>query len=429
MNRLQTNLSLIVVTLMGAGFGWKWLQDSRPPGAERSVAPVSALRVSTRELDPRTVDIEVEAFGALEPSRSARLAVEVGGRVVEVLEPWLPGTEVAEGQVLLRLDTGLLDQEVGVAEAAVLEAESALAAGMVEVRGAASAVVLSEESLEIALAEEGRAGALFAAGDAAASELDRARAARLVAAKAADLANTSEARAKAGRDSAAAALVRAKASASLTRERRARGVLRAPFAGHLVDRGPAIGSYLVPGELLGELHDLEQLELRLAVPEESLLGLKEGVGASVRLSAEPGRVREGVVRSVGVQADQATRSVSVVVSLKGGSRDAGEEQGVPLSAGQYAGAVLHVGSVERAVVVGRGEFTWEDGQAVAHVLEGAPGEVPVAKQRVLELGSKVDGGWLVEQGVRAGEVLITGPHGLLRDGAPCRLSESIKEAP
>jgi hypothetical protein len=25
--------------------------------------------------------------------------------------------------------------------------------------------------------------------------------------------------------------------------------------------------------------------------------------------------------------------------------------------------------------------------------------------------------------------LITGPHGLLRDGAPCRLSESIKEAP
>jgi multidrug efflux pump subunit AcrA (membrane-fusion protein) len=134
----------------------------------------------------------------------------------------------------------------------------------------------------------------------------------------------------------------------------------------------------MPGERLGGLHDLERLDLRLAVPEESLSGLKAGVGASVRLSAEPGRVREGVVRSVGVQADAATRSVSVVVSIDGGARDVGEEQGAPLSAGQFAEAVLHVGEVEGALVVGRGEFTWQDGRAVVHVLEGGPGEGPVA---------------------------------------------------
>lgn len=429
MNRLQTNASLILVTLLGAGFGWKWLQDTRPPGAERSVAPLRALRVTTRALSPRTVDLEVEAFGALEPARTARLAVEIGGRVVEVLEPWLPGTPVTAGQVMLRLDTGLLDEEVGVADAGVVEAQSALAAGIVEERGAGSALGLAKESLELALTEERRVEVLFSGGDAAASELDRARSARLVAAKAADLASTAEARAKAGRDSAAASLERAKASASLARERRARGVLRAPFTGHLVDRGPAVGSYLLPGETLGELHDLSELQLRLAVPEESLLGLKEGVGASVRLSAEPGRAREGVVRSVGVQADPATRSVSVVVAVGGGSRDAGEEQGAPLSAGQFAGAVLHVGAVEQAVVVGRGEFTWEDGRAVVHVLEGAPGEEPVARERTLELGAKVDGGWLVNQGVSAGEILITGPHGLLRDGAPCRLPVTAQEAP
>jgi hypothetical protein len=91
--------------------------------------------------------------------------------------------------------------------------------------------------------------------------------------------------------------------------------------------------------------------------------------------------------------------------------------------------VLHVGTVEQAVVVGRGEFTWEDGGAVVHVLEGAPGEVPVARERKLELGAKVDGGWLVNEGVSAGEVLITGPHGLLQDGAPCRLPGSVQEAP
>ena len=116
--------------------GWKWLQDTRPAGAERSVAPMRALRVTTRALAPRTVDLEVEAFGALEPARTARLAVEIGGRVNEVLEPWLPGTPVAAGQVLLRLDTGLLDEEVSVADAGVVEAQSALAAGVVEELGA-----------------------------------------------------------------------------------------------------------------------------------------------------------------------------------------------------------------------------------------------------------------------------------------------------
>ena len=79
---------------------------------------------------------------------------------------------------------------------------------------------------------------------------------------------------------------------------------------------------------MGELHDLDRLELRVAVPEERLGGLYEGVGASVRLSAEPGRAREGVVRSVGVQADVATRSVPVGGSVQGGASDVGEEDGV-----------------------------------------------------------------------------------------------------
>jgi len=48
---------------------------------------------------------------------------------------------------------------------------------------------------------------------------------------------------------------------------------------------------------------------------------------------------------------------------------------------------------------------------------------------VLELGERVEGGWLVTAGVKAGEILITGPHGLLRDGAPCRRPESGHEAP
>lgn len=429
MKRLLSNTLLILSTLALAGYGWMWLQKTRPAGAERSISPERPLAVSVRELQARTVTLEVEAYGTLEATRTARLAAEVGGRVAEVMEPWLPGTYVEEGTVLIRIDTGLLDQEVGVAEASVVEAERGLDSQAVEERGAASAAELALESFELAQAEEGRILGLFAAGDAAASERDRARGVRLDAARALDLAQTAEARARAKRAALEATLERTKASASLARERRSRSVLRAPFDGHLVSRGPAVGTHLSMGEQIGELHDLERLDLRVAVPEERLAGLVEGGEASVRLSAEPSRARQGLVRSVGVQADAATRSVPVVVSLEGGPRDAGEEEGPPLAAGQFAKVVLRAGRVERALVIGRGEFVWKDGKAIVHVLEGAPGEVPVARRRQLQLGAPVDGGWLVESGLGSGETLITGPHGLVTDGGPCRLVGGAVEAP
>lgn len=429
LKRLFSNALLILLTIAAAGAGWKWLQDNRPPGAERTLAPERPLAVSVRKMDARSVMIEVEAYGSLEPARTAHLAVEVGGRVVEALEPWLPGTRVEEGDVLVRLDTGLLDEEVDVAAAAVVEAQRTLEAQVVEEEGARSAAALAQESLELALAEEGRIDVLFRAGDAAASERDRARGLRLEAARSADLARTASGRARAGKASLEATLERARASASLARERRSRAVLLAPFSGHLVERGPSVGTHLNPGERLGDLHDLHELQVAVAVPEERLMGLSEGVGASVRLSAEPGRAREGVVRSVGVQADLATRSVPVVVSIQAGGRDVGGEEGVPLAAGQFAKVILQAGRVDRALVIGRGEFTWKDGEAVIHVLEGEPGDVPVARRRELELGAAVEGGWLVESGLKAGETLITGPHGLLTDGGPCRLVGGAGEAP
>jgi RND family efflux transporter MFP subunit len=311
----------------------------------------------------------------------------------------------------------------------VVEAERTLDSQDVEERGAASAAGLALESFELAQAEEGRILSLFTAGDAAASERDRARGVRLDAARALDLAQTALARAGARRSALEASLERAKASASLARERRSRAVLVAPFEGHLVGRGPAVGTHLSPGEQFGELHDLESLDIRVAVPEERLGGLAEGGEASVRLSAEPSRARQGLVRSVGVQADAATRSVPVVVSLEGGTRDAGEEEGPPLAAGQFAKVVLRAGRVDRAIVIGRGEFVWKDGKAVVHVLEGAPGVTPVARRRELQLGAPVDGGWLVESGLGVGDTLITGPHGLVTDGGPCRLVGGADEAP
>jgi len=64
-----------------------------------------------------------------------------------------------------------------------------------------------------------------------------------------------------------------------------------------------------------------------------------------------------------------------------------------------------------------------------HVLEGSPGEIPVARRRELQLGAPVEGGWLVESGLSAGETLITGPHGLVTDGGQCRLPVESNEAP
>ncbi|MDP6990929.1 MAG: efflux RND transporter periplasmic adaptor subunit, partial [Planctomycetota bacterium] len=328
------------------------------------------------------------------------------------------GTPVSAGEVLLRLDATLLDRELAVATAE-LDRARAGAQAAAAVRDQAEALVpAAREALELAEREQARLERLGERGDAPESTVDRAREKRAAAAATLEerLGALAIARARlAGADEAVRA---ASATEELARERSARAEVRAPFDGLLVDPPPAVGSFLAAGMGVLRLSDLSTLVLTLRINEDDLPGMHVGLPARVSLPALPGEVIEARVAAVGVEADPRTRTVAVEVHLEG--RPAGAE-GAPtpvLRPGQFAVAEIGVRTVPDALVLARSEFVWLDGTPTAFVVD-EKAEGGVVEARTLELGARVDAGFVVRAGLADGERLITAPLGRLLGGEPC----------
>ncbi len=419
----RTLISLVLVALI-AGAAWLLidaLYEGRPEPAPAPPRDPGPVPVRVREVATRAIPLEVGGFGTLLAARRARLASEVGGKVVAVLEGWRPGAAVEAGQVLLSLDPEILDLEARRAEAGVEEARAVLAAALLEIGHAEGQLETSRTRREVAARELERLRGLEGEGiaspslldaalaeDAAASGLNRAALDRVESARSAEA-------------TARTRLAHAELSLELARVRRGKAEILAPFAGHLAGRAPAPGTWLAPGEPVAELLDIATLHLSLPVHELELVGIRVGLAVRVDLPSRPGLHLDGRVRAVGVEADLASRAVSVEVEVRNPAAGTAPEDGAssagdPLAAGQFARAVIELGVAEGALVVDRRHLRWDSDRAIAFVLED-----DLARRRDLDLGRSVGEGFLVDGGLAPGELLITHPLDRLADGARCRI--------
>jgi len=232
-----------------------------------------------------TVEQWREVTGELLAVRRALLAAEEDGLVVEVVPD--QGDSVKAGDVVARmrdtrarLEVARLQAEAGVKLAAVKEREA-------DVEKAQRDVSRMEEL------NQRTSGAL--------SETEDRR----------TLLNITLARldmAKAERDSADAAL-------DWARERLARMTITAPFAARVVAKRTEVGQWLKQGDPVVELVALDQLDVRLDVPEkyvDRLAGSKQPV--QVRIVAT-GQVMRAPVAAIIPDADPMSRLFPVRVRL------------------------------------------------------------------------------------------------------------------
>lgn len=420
---------LILIGLFAAGF--QLLESNRPRPSRQPTRELGPVPVRVRSLVPRPVTVEVEGFGTLRPCRVAVLAPEVGGAVARVLEPWRVGEAVAAGTLLVALDPDLLDQEVHVAQAVLEAARATLEAAEVEGEFAASGLVLFRESHELARREEERLRSLSESLDVSRSQLDAAVRARFRAAQELDSAEGRVRQATVQIGLAGRRIAEGEARLALARERRARAEITAPFDGVLTEIGPALGSYLTPGAPVASLVDVSVLRARIPIAERELALLRPGQRATVSSSSRPGELFTGRIVGIGIEADPRLRSVPVEVELdplplevvsSNGADGQGPAEPPPLRPGQLVEVRLAVREVEGALVIGRDEFLWKEGRAVAFVcespeVEGAGPERIGARE--VRLGPRVEGGFLIESGLVAGELLVTGPLGRLVGGEAC----------
>ncbi|MEZ6183690.1 MAG: efflux RND transporter periplasmic adaptor subunit [Planctomycetota bacterium] len=404
-------------------FGFAVIEPKEGHDPLRPAARPTAVR--TAQVAPETRARHVLAYGRLAAVGDARVAAEVGGRVLGFAAPL--GATVAEGDPLLELDPtdAQLRLETSRVEVAVAEGRRGQAAA--NLAGLRDQLAAAEERLAARARERDRWQRLV--GDSVASQ-DRADQAdevwRLARAAYVQLEAAAET-AAADLVAAEASLVRAQVAERVATRDRARCTVRAPFAGEVVDRLVGVGDTVAPGTAVVRLVDASRVRVRLHVRPGEATWLSAGAGAQVevpsllppadaehpRFTGRRGLVTTGTIEGVSAAADPATQKVAVDVVL--------ENPGA-LRPGLFARVTLDGGEVEGAVWIPDTAVVADEERATLYVVVDDR-----VQRHPVELGARLGEGRLLRSSPEAWgsppwEVVVDGTA-LLFDGAPIRRLE------
>ncbi|MCB9759962.1 MAG: efflux RND transporter periplasmic adaptor subunit [Alphaproteobacteria bacterium] len=296
-----------------------------------------------------------QATGVVEALHQVTVLTEAPGRVVELTAP--VGRQIAEGDVLVRLESGRQRTAVAAATATADKARAVLD----DTRRRAERAAKLADGLSTQDLESAQLALRVAEADLAAAE------------------------------------------ANLAAQRRALAdtAVRAPFGGQVTRVFVDLGQTLGAGSPTVSLADASVVRVRLGLPWASARALK--VGDAVTLDTEGGRL-EGRVHELGLELDRATGTVPVEVRA-----DNPEGRVLP-----NASARVTLREAQGAEVLAIPESALGDrfGEPVAFVVEG-----DAAALRRLTLGERADGRVEVTEGLKPGEALVVVGVERLSDGA------------
>ena len=235
-------------------------------------APVVVATAESRMLAPVTW-----YPGTVISRNHARVAAEVEGRLEWVAEI---GAEIAEGEMVARLDDALLRQSLAVGEAAVARERARLTYLDAQVK---------------------RFEKLVTQNTATRSRLDEAIAER---------------------DVAGSELRAARARVALTRERLERTRVKAPFGGIVTERLRQKGEWAESGETVVRIVDVKSLEVQTWIPIAALAFVREG--SELALETNPSKTA-GTVRTIVPVGDNRSRLYEIRLQIDAESWPVGQD--------------------------------------------------------------------------------------------------------
>lgn len=345
-------------------------------GAEQPPAP-QAIPVKTVTVANQAIPNVIELPGRVEPVREAEVRARVTGIVQERL--YEEGSMVSAGQPLFRIDPRELRAAYAQTQAS-LERARATAAN-------AKAVVERYRPLvaEDAISRQEYDAALAASREAAAN-VEQIRA-QLQAASL-QLGYTT---------------VRAPIAGRAGRAQVTEGALVSQTEGTLMTRIEQVSPVYVSFAQSAS----EVLELRRAVAAGEI-ELDENDRIEVRLTFSDGTAYPipGHIDFRGFSVDQQTGTVELRAEFPNPS-------GLLLP-GEFVRAQIFAGEINRGVTVPQRAVTLNENGGSVFVID----EEGLASLRPVQLGAMVDGRWIIESGLKPGDVVITSNLQKIRPGAP-----------
>ncbi len=370
----------IIVAILIIGLVITTLIMSRPvvQAELQVIAPTRVVLTSTRssQVTPLT-----HITGRLQPSRKSSLQFEVSGRLVA--RHVEPGQAVAEGEVLLEIEDGDLQD-------ALLNARASLQQEEAEIARDRELLRLSAEEQSLLMNEVRRLKKLEQDSLSSLSRSDEVQR-QLLNLQAA------ESRLRFSVNTAPARLRKAQVAVNVAERNLARARLRAPFASSVNSVQVEPGDYVTPGQAALSLVQVEMLDLALEVPGDVISALSIGQQIELQLGSESrqGRV---IARAVDPSAQTLTYALRIRISGQGAV------------AGQLAEARLPGQTIDAAILVPRPAILREEGGAYVFVVE----QNTLKRQAVKIL--LADGDDFVIRGLQSGVSIVARNVAALADG-------------
>ncbi|MCO5095994.1 MAG: efflux RND transporter periplasmic adaptor subunit [Rhodocyclaceae bacterium] len=209
------------------------------------------------------------------------------------------------------------------------------------------------------------------------------------------------------RDESAANLKVLEAAVALARAKLQKTQIRAPFSGIVGIRNVSVGDYVKEGQELINIEDIGSLKVDFRLPESHLARLRKGLAIEIATDAMPGEAFKGVLDAIDPLLDASGRAISLRARL--------DNPDLKLRPGMFVRVRLALGGERQGLTVPEEALVPAgNDNFVFRVVEGKAQRVKVT------IGQRNGAAVEIEDGLKAGDEVVTAGQLKLRDGVPVR---------
>ncbi|PSN18967.1 efflux transporter periplasmic adaptor subunit [filamentous cyanobacterium CCP5] len=397
---LKTALSLTVAIVIGVGC-------SRP----QTAGPPPAVPVKLLAIQPGSFQQDSDFVGVLEAQDRVDLKPEVDGRVTRIFVA--PGDPVALGQPILQLNPDQAQAQLSGAQAGVGIALSSRDAAAAQLESARAEQLQAKSDLRLAETEFGRIQSLASKGALSEQDLDQARnRVEVTTARLQQIEETIRA-AESRLTQAEASLDQSQSQVAVSQEDLGFKQVNAPISGIVGDVLIKVGDYVEQGDTLTSLTQNEFLFLRLQIPSTRSGQLQIGLPVEIVDSATGVPLETGSLSFVSPEVDARAQSILVKARFP--------NTGDRLREGQFVRARV-IWDTTTEILIPTVAVTRVAGQNFVYVVDQTTSEdgqtMDIVTQRPVQLGGIQGNSYQVLGGLEPGENIAVTNILKLRDGAP-----------
>ncbi len=318
--------------------------------------------------------------GTFEPFRETKISAEVQGKIETIFAD--DGSRVKKGQKLLQLDDVLLQAQLHVLNTQIAniqaEHELRLQANQIKLEGLSADV----DRYRVLAASDAIEGVQLEKAEIQLKTAENQRATLLQR----------------------SALKNAEAQKAQLLEQINKTTIKAPFNGIVTAKLAEEGSFAAPGVPLLQITDISRLKFTVNVSEEELSQFAPGQNYDVTVDAYPELLRSGKATMIGSKANSGSSfPVQFLVENTAGGK---------IKSGMFGKALWQTAEPEKGIVIPASAVVGTADQPQVYRVDSGK-----AVLRDVTVGKMIQNRAVIAQGLKEGDIIVTGGFINLFDGA------------